>query len=166
MRSLGGPAGALAGQGSRSQGHTGERFGGTGIWATRKGSGPFPGWPSGGRRAAQMLEAAQGGSSPAREGAQMVTFLAGSAQSCRRTGMLSTAVQISRPPGSPGNPPERKRWCRSPHLTPPGASFLPTLVSAPCVRTCGGQGGPCPGSSAWLAFEERPEEEGPSAACH
>lgn len=41
---------------------------------------------------------------------------------CSRTGVLSTAVQTSRSPGSLGDPSERKGRCHSSHLTPPGTS--------------------------------------------
>ena len=127
--------GALVGQGSRSSGPTGEGFGGTGARGPR---GRAPYLSMGGPRAAGPMcwrwpRLVQ----PGQEGAQLVSVVSGSAQSCSRAGMLSTAVQISRSPGSLGNPSERKRWCRSPHLTPPGPpSFPPPMVSAQCVCPC------------------------------
>lgn len=125
--------GALVGQGSRSSGPTGEGFGGTGARGPR---GRAPYLSMGGPRAAGPMcwrwpRLVQ----PGQEGAQLVSVVSGSAQSCSRAGMLSTAVQISRSPGSLGNPSERKRWCRSPHLTPPGPPSSPPThgVRSVCV---------------------------------
>lgn len=77
------------------------------------------------------------------EGAQMFGYFCQEipAHCYSRTGVLSTAVQTSRPPGSLGDPSERKGWCHSSHLTPPGTSsskvapsFLTQVWPSVCTR--------------------------------